>query len=238
MYFVKESSVELKTPSNTNDHRFNLVITSAGDVTTAKLLYGKTTAMEVSVKRYCEDEYSEEAAVRAVCEKLFKKKAAKEAELSRKEKQIYEEYLKESLKKDPELKREYEILKGAIIMKYDERRLTQNKPVRELEMTELALNDCFIKDKNAMYRDYEEEFDARDFIKKVAKNFGIEILTKDPEDFDWMLFDWLEEGYDNPQGIIALLYSMIWSKAELYERLKGFENVYEIIDKELSNPSK
>lgn len=89
-YFVKESSVELKTPSNTNDHRFNLVITSAGDVTTAKLLYGKTTAMEVSVKRYCEDKYSEEAAVRAVCEKLFKKKAAKEAELSRRMKQIEE----------------------------------------------------------------------------------------------------------------------------------------------------
>ena len=54
-----------------SEHRFNVIITSVGDTTTAKLLHGKKVEKEVSVKRYYRDDYSEEAAVRAVCEKLF-----------------------------------------------------------------------------------------------------------------------------------------------------------------------
>ena len=54
-----------------SEHRFNVIITSAGDTTTAKLLHGKKVEKEVSVKRYYKDVYSEEAAVEAVCKKLF-----------------------------------------------------------------------------------------------------------------------------------------------------------------------
>lgn len=112
-------------------------------------------------------------------------------------------------------------------MTENKRRITLNKPIGEMGMTELALNNCFIRNKNAMFRDYEAEYDVRDFIKKAAKTLGIEIFAEDPEDIDYALFDWLEEGYDSPQGIIALLYLLIWSKAELYERLKYFENAKE-----------
>lgn len=54
-----------------SEHRFNVIITSVGDTTTAKLLHGKKVEKEVSVKRYHKDVYSEEAAALAVCEKLF-----------------------------------------------------------------------------------------------------------------------------------------------------------------------
>lgn len=61
-----------------SEHRFNVIITSVGDTTTAKLLHGKKVEKEVSVKRYYRDVYSEEAAVEAVCKKLFGKDKPKE----------------------------------------------------------------------------------------------------------------------------------------------------------------
>ena len=71
----KEAALELIK----DEHRFNVIITSAGDTTTAKLLHGKKVEKEVSVKRYHKDVYSEEAAVEAVCKKLFGKDKPKEA---------------------------------------------------------------------------------------------------------------------------------------------------------------
>ena len=62
-----------------SEPRFNVIITSAGDTTTAKLLHGKKVEKEVSVKRYHRDDYSEEAAVEAVCKKLFSAGKPKEA---------------------------------------------------------------------------------------------------------------------------------------------------------------
>ena len=62
-----------------SEHRFNLIVTSVGDTTTAKLLHGKKVEKEVSVKRYHKDVYSEEAAVEAVCKKLFGKDNPKSA---------------------------------------------------------------------------------------------------------------------------------------------------------------
>lgn len=61
-----------------SEHRFNVIITSVEDTTTAKLLHGKKVEKEVSVKRYHKDDYSEEAAALAVCEKLFGKDKPKE----------------------------------------------------------------------------------------------------------------------------------------------------------------
>lgn len=61
-----------------SEHRFNVIITSVGDTTTAKLLHGKKVEKEVSVKRYHKDVYSEAAAVEAVCKKLFGEDKPKE----------------------------------------------------------------------------------------------------------------------------------------------------------------
>lgn len=61
-----------------SEHRFNVIITSVGDTTTAKLLHGKNVEKEVSVNRYHKDVYSEKAAVEAVCKKLFGEDKPKE----------------------------------------------------------------------------------------------------------------------------------------------------------------
>ncbi len=72
-WWCKEADLELLS-----EHRFNVIITSAGDTTTAKLLHGKKVEKEVSVKRYHKDDYSEEAAALAVCKKLFGEDKPKE----------------------------------------------------------------------------------------------------------------------------------------------------------------
>lgn len=52
-------------------HEFKVIITSKGDTTTAKLMHGKEVAREAKVNRYYKDEYSEEAAIAAIMDKLF-----------------------------------------------------------------------------------------------------------------------------------------------------------------------
>jgi len=110
-------------------------------------------------------------------------------------------------------------------------RLTVNKNVSEMNMVELAHNSCFAKDRNATYRDFECEIDARDFIRKIGKTFGIfedgcDEMT-DNEAFDEVMTDYLQYGYDEKEGLLALLYRNLWAQANLYERLKYYEDLEE-----------
>lgn len=61
----------LKLIDDKPTREFKLIITSSGDVTSAKLIHGKDVTKEATVTRYSEDEYSEKAAVEAVVEKIF-----------------------------------------------------------------------------------------------------------------------------------------------------------------------
>lgn len=74
-WWANPGSIELIKPA---EHEFKLIIVSKGDVTTAKLLHGKTIEKEATVTRYHEDEYSEKAAVEAVVKKLFGEEEKKE----------------------------------------------------------------------------------------------------------------------------------------------------------------
>ncbi len=110
-------------------------------------------------------------------------------------------------------------------------RLTTNKEVSEMNMVELAHNSCFAKDRNATYRDFETEIDARDFIRKIGLTFGIfendcEEMTDD-EVFDEVIADSLQYGYEDKEGLLALLYRNLWAQANLYERLKHYEDLEE-----------
>lgn len=74
----------LKLIEETPTREFELIITSSGDTTTAKLIHGKDVAKEATVTRYSKDEYSEKAAVEAVVKKIFgedEKKTEKKDEL-------------------------------------------------------------------------------------------------------------------------------------------------------------
>lgn len=74
-WWVLECEIELVKPA---EHEFKLIIVSKGDVTTAKLLHGKTIEKEATVTRYHEDEYSEKAAVEAVVKKSLGEEERKE----------------------------------------------------------------------------------------------------------------------------------------------------------------
>lgn len=102
-------------------------------------------------------------------------------------------------------------------------RLTADKPVSEMTMTELAHNNCFVKDGETFYRYYEGEMSARDMARELAKMCGYELPDND-EEFDCEIMDdlYVTENVTE-RNLIALFYRNLWAQAELYEYLKKYE---------------
>lgn len=111
------------------------------------------------------------------------------------------------------------------------KRLTTNKAASKMNMVELAHNSCFAKDRNATYRDFEEEVDTRDFIRRIGTQLNIfekgcaELI--DDESLDETMIDYLQYGYDTKEGLLALFYRNLWAQADLYETLKHYEDLEE-----------
>jgi hypothetical protein len=107
-------------------------------------------------------------------------------------------------------------------------RLTTNKSTTEMNMLELAHNCCYVKDRNARYRDFEMDMDARELTRQLLKDH-----TKDSdafesdEEFDEWMIDYLQNGIDTTEGLIALFYRNLWAMAELREQLKSYEDAEE-----------
>lgn len=109
--------------------------------------------------------------------------------------------------------------------------MTTDKSAQDMGEYELFLNNCFADNGEAMIRDYDGTHTARDIIRELAKSKNIEISAKYNIDFDLEMLDWLEATMtslnnieNNDKWLLAMLYDMICSKAELYERLKRYEN--------------
>lgn len=98
----------------------------------------------------------------------------------------------------------------------------REKPVNEMSMCELAYNDCYVKDGQAMYRDYDTDISARDLIRNIYKNWNVamsyEFFAND-DSFNEIMLDNLQYGFKTFDGIMAMLYQQIWSKAEMREIL-------------------
>lgn len=103
---------------------------------------------------------------------------------------------------------------------------TTNKPTAEMCSYELMLNNCYIDNENAMYRDFFESRDIHSLIRDIAKSMRV-YLTDDPELLDITLFDYLDSELDTTDWVLGLLYALLWSKAELYEKLKRYEDAEE-----------
>lgn len=106
-------------------------------------------------------------------------------------------------------------------------RLTTEKPVKEMTMTELSLNGCYI-DKTgwARYRDYDTDIDARDFVRKLLERYEPEQpIPEESGDLEQLLFDELQYGaLDHAGSLVALVYMMIVSMAELRAHLAAYED--------------
>lgn len=107
-------------------------------------------------------------------------------------------------------------------------RLTNNKPVGEMSMVELAHNSCYAKDRLARYRDYEMDMDARDFARNLMTTLTDDELPLDDENFDEeILENLIYDPFSDVKGLIALFYRNLWAMADLREKLKAYEDAEE-----------
>lgn len=102
-------------------------------------------------------------------------------------------------------------------------RLTDNKNVSEMNMLELAYNSCYAKDGVARYRDFENDYEARDLCRLLFKKYlGID-LPKDDEEFDEYILDSMQYDIMSTEGLLAVFYRNLWAMADLRERLMMYE---------------
>ena len=108
-------------------------------------------------------------------------------------------------------------------------RLTTNKSVAEMSMIELSHNSCYADDeRNARYRDYEMEMDARDFARNLMVTLAKDELPVDDAEFDEEILDNLTiDPFSDVRGLIALFYRNMWAMADLREKLKYYEDAEE-----------
>ena len=105
-------------------------------------------------------------------------------------------------------------------------RLTTDKPISEMNMTELAHNSSFVKNGEAYYRDFDGEISARDLARRLYKLFTSEELSKDNDTFDVEMMEELRYDIEiYPEGLVALFYRNLWAMADLRERLKKYEDL-------------
>ncbi len=106
-------------------------------------------------------------------------------------------------------------------------RLTTDNPTDNIEA---SLNLFYVRDGDAFIRgggdapDYAD-ISVTDFIRKTARALCPDmLLPESAEEISFAMAEYLFDGYEEPSGLIALLYTAAWSYAELRERLKAYED--------------
>lgn len=106
-------------------------------------------------------------------------------------------------------------------------RLTTDNPTDNIEA---SLNLFYVRDGDAFIRgggdapDYAD-ISVTDFIRKAARALCPDmLLPESAEEISFAMAEYLFDGYEEPSGLVALLYTAAWSYAELRERLKAYED--------------
>lgn len=109
------------------------------------------------------------------------------------------------------------------------KRLTSNKKVSDMSMIELAHNSCYADDeRNARYRDYEMDMDARDFARNLMVTLAKDEMPISDTEFDEEILDDLAiDPFSDIRGLISLFYRNLWAMANLRETLKKYEDLEE-----------
>lgn len=109
------------------------------------------------------------------------------------------------------------------------KRLTTDNPQGNLQT---ALNLFYVKNGEAWVRGGGPEFDYDDvplfsYIRSAIKHLAIAPVMFDELDNEKLaevLTEWLFDGHETIEGLLATLYTTAWAFAEIRERLKAYEN--------------
>ena len=116
------------------------------------------------------------------------------------------------------------------------KRLTVYKPASDMNMVELAHNCCYVKDRNARYRDFEMDMDARDFARNLMTTLTGDDLPTDDDDSDEEIMENLQyDPFESVTGLIALFYRNLWAMADLRETLKSYEDAKDKIESRIND---
>lgn len=109
------------------------------------------------------------------------------------------------------------------------KRLTTDNPKNNLQT---ALNLFYAKDGEAWVRGGGPEYEYQDvplftYIRSVIQHQGLSRHLWDELDNETLaevLTEWLFDGHETTEGIIATLYTAAWAFAEIRARLKAYED--------------
>ena len=98
--------------------------------------------------------------------------------------------------------------------------------VAEMKMTDLLLNQVFVKNGEAWYRDFEREISVRNLIREICTKHKCPANADEMSDekLDEMLAENLEYGTDRLEGIVAMYYIALVGMAEVRAHLEVYEN--------------
>lgn len=99
------------------------------------------------------------------------------------------------------------------------------KDVKDMNMTELAHNCMFVKDREIWYRDFEREISLRNLMREICTKHAAPADADglSDEGLDDVLFDNLQYGTDELEGVFALLYMIAYGAADMRELLRKYE---------------
>lgn len=106
-------------------------------------------------------------------------------------------------------------------MKY--RRLCED--TQDMNSWELSHNHLFIKNGEAWYRDFERELPVRELMKEICRKHAAPADADELSDdgFDEVMYDNLQFGTDELEGVFSLLYMTMVGMAEVRAWLKEYE---------------
>lgn len=94
-----------------------------------------------------------------------------------------------------------------------------------MSATELAHNFVFVKNGEAWYRDFDRGISVRDLMREICAKHAapadVDELTD--EELDEILYDNLQFGTDDLEGVFALLYMALYGMADVRAWLERYE---------------
>lgn len=102
------------------------------------------------------------------------------------------------------------------------RKICEN--TQDMNMWELSHNHVFIKNGEAWYRDFERELPVRELVKEICCKYASPADADELSDagFEEAMYDNLQFGTDELEGVFGLLYMTMVGMAEVREWLKEY----------------